>query len=286
MIWPGTRIFGPALAGIIIDRVGVLTGEPLIGAGAAFYVAAAAFVVFSLLLCLVEVPPIERNRHGNVVETLLGGLSFIWHRRLFRSIVAMNYLDILLLGSHITLLPVFASAIYGGDAATLGWLYMASGLGSLLGALVAANLGYFPRRGWLILGGATIQASFLILFALSDVYSFALVVLPLAGIGLSVFMVSTQTTVQTLVADEFRGRVMAIWGMNYSVVFPLGQLQMGAVAGMSRMHLSGVLGSLAGAPSAIVLGGVLMLVFLGFTAATDRTIRELRPQGPAGAKHE
>ena len=75
------------------------------GAGAAFYLASAAFLTFSLLLCLVEVPAIERHRSGNVVETLLGGLSFIWRRRLFRSIVAMNYLDIFLLTSHMTLLP-------------------------------------------------------------------------------------------------------------------------------------------------------------------------------------
>ncbi len=56
----------------------------------------------------------------------------------------------------------------------------------------------------------------------------------------------TQTSVQTRVPDEFRGRVMAIWGMYYSVVFPLGQLEMGAVAGLSRDHLSPFLGSLAG----------------------------------------
>lgn len=286
MVWPGTRIFGPALAGVIIDRVGALTGVPLAGAGAAFYVASAGFIVFCLLLCFVNVPPIERSRAGNTVENLLGGLSFVWRRKLFRSLMAMNYLDIFLLSSHITLLPVFASAIYGGDAATLSSLYVVSGIGSLLGALVAANLGYFPRRGWLILGGAAMQASGLVLFALSDVHVFALLVLPVAGIGLSVFMVSTQTTVQTFVADEYRGRVMAIWGMNYSVVYPLGQLQMGTVAGLSRRHLSGLLGGLAGAPSAIALGGLVMLAFLGFSAATDRTVRDLRPEGPAAPQDE
>lgn len=286
MVWPGTRIFGPALAGIIIDRVGALTGAPLLGAGAAFYVAGGGFILFCLLLCLIDVPPIERSRGRNVVETLLGGLSFIWRRRLFRSLVTMNYLDIFFLASHITLLPVFATAIYGGDAATLSSLYVVSGMGSLFGALVAANLGHFPHRGWLILGGAAIQASFLVLFGLSDVHAFALVVLPLAGIGLSIFMVSTQTTVQTLVADEYRGRVMAIWGMNYSVVYPLGQLQMGTLAGLSRMHLAGLLGGLAGAPSAIILGGLVMLAFLGFSAATDRTVRDLRPEGPAAPQDE
>jgi MFS family permease len=283
MIWPGTRIFGPALAGVVIDRVGVLTGAPLMGAGAAFYMAFAAFMVFGLLLLPVKVPPIERAKGGNVLKNIMGGLSFIWGQKLFRSLVAMNYLDIFLLASHITLLPVFAGAIFQGDASTLGSLYVVSGLGSLSGALVAANLGYFSKRGWLIIGGATVQALFLAVFALSGSYHLALWILPLSGIGLSLFMVATQTTVQTLVDDEFRGRVMAIWGMNYSVVYPLGQLQMGTVAGLSRTNLSGVLGGLAGAPFAVILGSALMLAYLVFSVGSNRQFRDLSPEGPPAA---
>ena len=93
-------------------------------------------------------------------------------------------------------------------------------------------------------------------------------------------MVSTQTTVQTLVPDEYRGRVMAIWGMNYSVVLPLGQLQMGVLAGLSRDHLSSFLGRLAGAPSAVILSGVVMLAAVAVAATTSRQVRGITPQGP------
>lgn len=279
MIWPGTRIFGPALGGVVIDWVGGFTGAPLSGAGAAFYVAAAAFATFGLALLPVQAPVIRRTSGGSVVRTVLGGLSFVWTRKLFRSLIAMNYLDIFLLASHISLLPVFAGVVFGGDASTLGSLYTVSGVGSMAGALVAANLGDFRRRGGLILAGAGIQACFLTLFGLSGSYPLSLCLLLMAGIGLSLFMVSTQTTVQTLVPDEFRGRVMAMWGMNYSVALPLGQLQMGAVAGLSREHLSGVLGRLAGAPSAVVLGGLGMLAVVGVTAAANRPVRDLTPDG-------
>ena len=280
MIWPGTRIFGPALAGFVIDRVAGLTGAPLSGVGAAFYVASATFLVFGLALLPVRVPRIERTRRGRVIRTILGGLSFVWKQKLFRSLIAMNYLDIFLLASHTSLLPVFADVVFRGDGSTLGSLYVVSGIGSMVGALVTANLGYFPRRGWLILLGAGIQASFLTLFGLSGIYTLALCLLFMAGIGLSIFMVSTQTTVQTLVPDEYRGRVMAIWGMNYSAALPLGQLQMGTVAGLSRDHLSPMLGRLAGAPSAVILSGLAMLAVVGINAATNRGVREITPQGP------
>ncbi len=281
MIWPGTRIFGPALAGFTIDYVADYTGAPLSGAGAAYYVAAATYLMFGVLLLPVQVPVIERTRGGNFIRTILGGLSFVWTQKLFRSLVGLNYLDIFFLASHTALLPVFADVVFRGDGSTLGTLYVVSGIGALLGALVAANLGYFPRRGGLILLGAGIHALFLTLFGLSGTFPLALGMLLMAGVGLSFFMVSTQTSVQTRVPDQFRGRVMAIWGMNYSVVLPLGQLQMGAVAGLSRDHLSPFLGRLAGAPSAVILGGLVMLAAVGITTVANRGVRELRPEGPA-----
>ncbi len=280
MIWPGTRIFGPALAGFTIDYVADYTGAPLSGAGAAYYVAAATYLMFGVLLFPVQVPVIERTRGGSFIRTLLGGLSFVWTQKLFRSLIGLNYLDIFFLASHTALLPVFADVVFSGDGTTLGNLYVVSGIGALLGALVAANLGYFPRRGGLILLGAGIHALFLTLFGLSGTLPLALGMLLMAGVGLSFFMVSTQTSVQTRVPDQYRGRVMAIWGMNYSVVLPMGQLQMGAVAGLSRDHLSPFLGRLAGAPSAVILGGLVMLGAVGIMAATNRGVRELRPEGP------
>jgi len=281
MIWPGTRIFGPALAGFTIDYVADYTGAPLSGAGAAYYVAAATYLMFGVLLFPVQVPVIERTRGGSFIRTLLGGLSFVWTQKLFRSLIGLNYLDIFFLASHTALLPVFADVVFSGDGTTLGNLYVVSGIGALLGALVAANLGYFPRRGGLILLGAGIHALFLTLFGLSGTLPLALGMLLMAGVGLSFFMVSTQTSVQTRVPDQYRGRVMAIWGMNYSVVLPLGQLQMGAVAGLSRDHLSPFLGRLAGAPSAVILGGLVMLGAVGIMGAANRGVRELRPEGPA-----
>ncbi len=281
MIWPGTRIFGPALAGFIIGYVAWYTGAPLSGAGAAYYVAAATYLAFGLLLLPVQVPFIERTRGGSFIRTLMGGLSFVWTRKLFRALIGLNYLDIFFLASHTALLPVFADVVFRGGATTLGNLYVVSGIGALIGALIGANLGYFPRRGWLVLSGAGIHAFFLTVFGFSGTYPLALGVLLMAGIGLSLFMVSTQTSVQTRVPDDYRGRVMAIWGMNYSVVLPLGQLQMGAVAGLSRDHLSPFIGGLAGAPSAVILGGVVMLVAVAVTAAANRGVRELTPEGPA-----
>ena len=109
------------------------------------------------------------------------------------------------------------------------------------------------------MGSAAAQAGFVLHFALSPVVFISLLLQLLAGFSHAFFMVCAQSTVQLQVPDKYRGRMMSIWGMNYGVVFPLGQMQMGAVAGFSRSYLSGPLGRFAGAPSSVMLGATVML---------------------------
>ena len=278
IVWPGTRIFGPAVAGIIIDRVGAVAGAPLAGAAAVFYLAFIAFLLFGFFMSLVRVPTIERARGGNVVQDIGDGIKYIWRQRLFTLLIGMTFMGSFFVSSHMGLLPVFATDILGGDGTTLGSLFAVGGIGSLFGALVAANLTNFRRRGLLIIGGAGAQAMFVMLFAASNSYGLSLVLVFLAGVGFSLFSVSTQSTLQLLVPDELRGRVMSIWGMTYGVVMPLGRAQMGASAGLFRTHMSGSLGRYAGAPASVMLGGLVMLLFVFLGVGSSRRIRSLDPQ--------
>ena len=279
-IWPGTKIFGPALAGFIIAKVGEATNSPLVGAATAFYLACLGFSFFCLILFLLKVPAFERSRGRNILREIEDGVIFVWRHRLFTFLIGMNFLSIFLVATHATLLPVFASDILNGDASTLGTLHAASGIGSLAGALFAANFGSIRNRGWLIMGGLATQALFVLLFGFSRMITISLMLQLLAGFGHALFMVSAQTTVQSQVPDQFRGRMMAIWGMNYGVMFPLGQIQMGSVASFSRFYLSGLLGRFAGAPFTVILGATVMLVvsILGIGRIRELGRQELENQ--------
>ena len=109
--------------------------------------------------------------------------------------------------------------------------------------------------------GAALQGVALVAFSLSHWAGVSLVVLPLVGVGFSLFNVTAQTTIQLMVPDEFRGRVMGVWGMTHTVVMPTGRMQAGAVANFSETSLVGLLGRLAGAPFAVALGGLLVVAF-------------------------
>ena len=145
----------------------------------------------------------------------------------------------------------------------LGLLHAASGAGGILGTLVTASLGNFQHRGWLLLGGAVLLGTFLILFALSSAFlpffPLALFLIFLAGASTSLYMITVMTTLQTMVPDELRGRVMGIYGMTWSLM-PLGAMQAGLIAEYTSAAL------------AVALGGAAVILFAVGMIATNRNL--------------
>jgi MFS family permease len=67
-------------------------------------------------------------------------------------------------------------------------------------------------------------------------------------------MVSANTTIQTLILDEYRGRIMSMYGMTIVGLGPFGSLASGALAGRF------------GARATTLMGGVLAIVSSAFFA--------------------
>jgi len=89
-------------------------------------------------------------------------------------------------------MPIFAGAILHGDAHTLGFL-MEAGLGALM--------------LWL-----------------------SLLAVATAGFGMMRHMASSNTVLQTIVAEDKHGRVMAYYPMAFQGIAPFGSLGAGAIA--------------------------------------------------------
>jgi len=141
------------------------------------------------------------------------------------------------------LLPILASDILGGGAEFLGFLTSAVGLGALSGALYLASRRTIRGLGKVITIAASVFGSALLAVALSRSLWITLPLLTLAGFGMMVQMASANTVLQTLVADDKRGRIMSLYSMSFTGVAPFGSLVAGAGA------------SAIGAPATFALGG-------------------------------
>jgi len=254
MIWQGSRIVGPALAGVLLATVGY---------SVCFYLTSIGFLSMIGVLVLVRVPPIVSTAATqNVLQNLVEGIGFILGSPVFLTLIGLTFFNSAFGFSYVTLMPVFAESILEVGERGGGILMGISGIGAIIGTTAIASLGNFKHKGWLILGGGTAFGITLLLFSLSRWYYLSLGVLFLSGIVNSFYLTSVNTMLQTLVPDQLRGRVMGIYGLTWSML-PLGGMVAGGVA------------TVAGAPFAVGMGGVLVAAMAVTVALFVPRVRSL-----------
>ena len=136
-----------------------------------------------------------------------------------------------------------------------------------MGALIGGSLGTFRRKGWLIIGGASTYGGLLIAFAFAPWYPLALALEWLASVSLQLFSVTAQSALHNLVPDDFRGRVMGVWGMTHSIMQPLGGMAMGGAA-------SGIAVSFI-----VAIGGGVVALFGLLGTGSEGSIRNMGTRG-------
>ncbi len=261
-VHPGTAIGAPVLGGIILASVLGATGSPRFAAGAVLLVAIVAAAVYAAILAQVHLPPVVRSR-GGMVGDMAAGVRFIWRDRIFALLIGVAYYNMFFGMSLNILFPVFAKDVLHVGPDVLGGMYGAMGIGSLVGVIVASQRAAPSQRGQMLVGGGLLLGAAMAGFALSPVYWVSLVTLFGVGAGAALVMVSIQQSLQMLVTNEFRGRVMGVWSLVHSGVQPLGAMQFSSIA------------ALAGAPVSLVFGGLMVIAGAVFLAVR-RPIERLR----------
>jgi len=236
----GSRIIGPSIGGIVIAAV---------GEGWCFAIDAISYVGVVLSLLAMHLRTREPHPAGvPVLEDLKIGWRYVMDSLPIRSAL-MLLATVSIAGMPYTVLmpAVTAKQLHGG-AYTLGWLMAAGGVGALGGGLYLASRESVVGLGRVILIGTFTFGAALIAFSLTTNVWLAAVLLALASAGFMTQMASTNTIIQTIVDERFRGRVMAFYTMAFFGSAPIGSL------------LGGMLADRFGASRTILLGGVVCLV--------------------------
>ena len=245
-IFHGTRVLGPAVAGIMVAAV---------GEGWCFLANAVSFLAAIAGLMLMHLPAwVPRTDHPPVFAHLLEGVRFVRGHRRVRLLLILLGVVCLMGMPYTVLMPLFADGILHGGPRTMGLLMAASGCGAVTGAAILAGrsrIKGLERVAWL---GAASVGVMLACFAFSRVFWLsALLMVPL-GLSMVAHMTSNNTLVQMLIPDELRGRVMAFHAMVFTAAMPLGAVLEGFIA----HHL--------GAPLTVALGGVGCVIGAGLFA--------------------
>jgi MFS family permease len=256
-IWQGTRIIAPAVAGFIIAWAGTAV---------TFYLAGVGFLTMAMVVCRLTVPRVTKRARGGAVQEILEGLKFIRQNSLFSFLIAMTFFYSFFGLTYITMMPVLAVDILQVGAKGQGLLMGMGGIGSLLTTLWLSLHSNVGSRGWWIIGGAVMSGVSIATLGLTSAivgsFPLALALMFVIGICNITYATSIQNSLQMLVPDHMRGRVMGFYGMTYNIM-PLGGI------------VSGGLANLIGAPFAIALGGLAVSAFALGPALLNREVRHL-----------
>jgi predicted MFS family arabinose efflux permease len=217
LVFNAASIAGPPLGGAVAAVAGLAGDFALNGCS---YLA----VIVSLLL----LPP-----HAIASAAGSPGASRTWsavremlavvRKRPAVSAAVLVYAVLLFVApSQSLLVPLFIADILHGGAARLGFLFAASGIGTVLGSLFVASIGDYQRKGRLLVSANAAWVIALAIFALSRTFAASFVMLALMAAAQSVFSTLVITLMQGAVEAKMRGRIMSLNTLLIMGVRPLG----------------------------------------------------------------
>lgn len=215
------RILGPAVAGVLIATF---------GEGLCFTINAVTFLAVIISLLLMRLPAAQPNRAASPWIHLREGFRYVGGNRPVLSLLLVNSAVSIARSPSVALAPFFADAIFGRGAEGLGALMGAAGIGAVCGTLGLAtrtDTRGLPRT---VLNCVLISMTCLALFAWSPSFWLSLGFFLLIGYAHMRQSASVNTLVQSLIPDEYRGRVMSLYSMTAIGSLPFGQLAGGAIA--------------------------------------------------------
>ena len=255
----GSRIVGPSVGGLIIAAV---------GEGWCFMLDALSYLaVISSLLAMRMEPAAPSGRPATRTgEELKVGFRYVTQFVPVRTLLLLLALVSTMGMPYTVLMPAIATRVLHGGAHSLGFLMGATGVGALAAALYLASRHTVIGLGRAIAAAVITFGGGLIAFGFSRSFLLSLAILPVVGAAFMLALAATNTIVQTIVAEELRGRVMAFYAMAFLGTAPIGSL------------LAGVLADRIGAPATIRLGGAACIAGgIAFAFRLPRLRAVIRP---------
>jgi MFS family permease len=261
-VMTGSRVAGPALAGLLIAWIGT---------GWCFVVNGISFV--AVLLALVVMNPAEIHRtppaaraKGQVRE----GLRYAWANPMLRLALLLLVVVSTLSFNYQVTIPLIVENVFGGGAVTFGALLSVTSLGSLLGSLITAT-----RReatlSWLFATLAVLGV-FMTGMGLSPGLALAFALSVPMGAGGAAFIATTSGILISRSRPDMRGRMLALQSTAFLGSTPIGGPLVGWIA------------ETFGPRWGLSLGGIAALACLAVAIPAAKRLRLpfLAPMTPAG----
>ncbi|MGB8819454.1 MAG: MFS transporter [Rhizobiaceae bacterium] len=251
--WQVASIVGPVGGGLLYG----------LSPNAAYAVALIFLVIAASAIMLIPKPRQHSTMHGNALENILGGFTYIFREKIVLGAVSLDLFAVLL-GGAVALLPVYARDILVLGPWGLGLLRAAPGVGAVAIALWLAGHPIRDHAGYILFIAVAMFGAFTIVFGVSAIPWISIAALAALGAadGISVYV--REVLIQLWTPDALRGRVNAVNMVFVGASNELGEFRAGMMA------------AAIGAVPAVVFGGVGTIAIALIWASLFPALRKAR----------
>jgi MFS family permease len=245
-VFNGARIFGPAIAGVLIAAA---------GAGVCFAVNAASYL--AVLAGLLLMRPEEfhavkrRERPRSIAAGLKEGISHARQdSRVWLTLILVFVMSTFCLNFNV-LLPVLAKQTLHSGPETFGILSAVFGVGALIGALVSAHLSR-ATMGTTALGSAGFALCQLLIAPVRTTFVIA-VLLFVAGIFFTTWSSNSNSLIQLAAPDHLRGRLIGLYFFAFAGTGTAGGIISGWLTAVGGTELAFAIAGLVGVSTSLLV---------------------------------
>ncbi len=255
----GTRIFAPALAG-------VLAGVAVVGIGGAYIVAAVlSLAAFANLIRLPRPATVQRRHNGrSPLRDIVDGVRYVSGRPPLRRLIVASFFVIMFGFNYVAFYPAMVEGVFGLDETWVGYISSASALGAVAVAVPLAGKADSPWAKTAMTIGGLVFGLGVVGFGLSPSFWVAFAVIIVIGAATTVFQSLSNTLALGLTDDSHQGRVQSLMQLSF------------AGFGMAAAPL-GFLAEYIGLRQAITIMGGVAIVSVVLYILFEGGFRMIRP---------
>lgn len=214
------RVLGPSIGGVALT---------ILGAAWCFGLNGVSFIAVIISLLIIRPHFVPTKSRESVLTSMKEGFHFIRSQGTMEALIVLAFMMTLLAFPLVVFLPVFAREVFHGGPQSFTIFLVASGIGSICGALTTAALGKHKHMGLLVLFMLLGMGVLISGFALSKRFVLSCVIIFIYGAVLLAVFTSISSLVQLITPDNMRGRVLSIYNVAFRGGIPIGSLLAGAL---------------------------------------------------------
>ena len=233
----GSRLFGPAIGGVLIG---------LVGEGLCFLLNGISYLGVIIALLAMQLPAHKtKSEKQHIWHDLQKGFHYVSRHIPIRTLLMLMSVISFFGLPLMTFLPAYVKDILIGDSQLLGILLSCIGIGSFSAAIYLAARKSVIGLAKVIMFAALILGVTLLLLSFIDIPWLAAVVCIPAGFSIIITVASINTLLQTLSDEDKRGRVMGYLAMTFTGIAPVGSMMLGFIEKYTGLPLIILLSGIA-----------------------------------------